>query len=41
MLFALLEVLSGAPPGDLSKMTRGTMRVQHVANMNIIFRYWY
>ena len=39
VLFALLEVLSGGAPGDVSKMTRGNMRVQHVANMSIVFRY--
>lgn len=39
VLYALLEELSGQSLRSLGKMTNGKLRIQHVANMNIVFKY--
>jgi len=39
VLYALLEELSGQSLRPLGKMNKGKMRIQHVANMNIVFKY--
>jgi len=39
VMHALLEELSGQSLRPLGKMTKGKLRIQHVANMNIVFKY--
>ena len=39
VLYALLEELSGQSLRPLGKMNRGKLRIQHVDNMNVVFKY--
>ena len=39
VLYALLEELSGQSLRPLGKLNRGKLRIQHVDNMNVVFKY--
>ena len=40
VLYNFLEVLTGASLKKYGKMNSGKMRIQHVANMNVVFKFF-